>query len=459
VKPGQGGRRRRFRARGSESGFTLVELVVTISIMGIVAVALGAAFVVSAHDSIGISDRFGESQDAQIASANLATDVQSNAALATPSCTSGSPVIGFGYDDGTVASYCYGSGVLTREYSGSPAQSQALVKNGSAAPTLACVNPSGCAVGSKPTKVTITINETHGYNYSLSGSRRPYINGGANVPPPPAPYGLLAFSNGTVTLQGNNSFLTVHGPMIVDSTNPSSAVSIGGSGNSRRLSVYADSTETSPGYFGIRQGGGCSTCTSTNSYPYPWSSYTTSITDPFAGLAYPDEAPFRAAVPPQVYADGKNHGPGVYTATLNLSSDTTLASGVYILEAGMSVSNGNLDANSGVLLFNGCGLNSPTCAAGTGSMPVSFTGQSVVNITPLQTGPYQLLAIWQPAANTQPMTMAGRTSTSVLRGIVYAPGSTGLSIGSGSGNGTVQIWSVAGTAIALSGNGRAIVGQ
>jgi hypothetical protein len=149
----------------------------------------------------------------------------------------------------------------------------------------------------------------------------------------------------------------------------------------------------------------------------------------------------------------------VYRTQLNISSDTTFASGIYIFEAGMSITNGNIDtAPGGILLFNGCGTNSPTCVAGTGGA-IGFSGQSSVSFTPFQSGPYTLLALWQPPGNANGITFAGRTQTNVLRGIVYAPASTGLSIGSG--NGSIQIWCVAGTAITISGSAsvHAIIGQ
>ena len=88
------------RALG-EAGFTLAELIVCIAILGIISAALGAAFIVTAHDSIGVSTRFKESHDAQTASAYLATDVQSNAALTSTACGSGgTPVISFQRPDG-----------------------------------------------------------------------------------------------------------------------------------------------------------------------------------------------------------------------------------------------------------------------------------------------------------------------------------------------------------------------
>ena len=130
--------------RRDEAGFTLAEVVIAVTILGVVAAALAGAFLVTAHDSVGIAERFAASHDAQITSAYLATDVQSSTAVAAPSCSSGSGVIGFRYNDGSIASYCYGSGTLTRQYNGSPVANVPLIKKGGVAPTATCTNPSGC---------------------------------------------------------------------------------------------------------------------------------------------------------------------------------------------------------------------------------------------------------------------------------------------------------------------------
>ena len=79
-----------LRARRGEGGFTLAELVIAVAILGIVGAALGASFAVTAHDSVGIVERFATSHDAQITSAYLGTDVQSSVGITTPSCSSGS---------------------------------------------------------------------------------------------------------------------------------------------------------------------------------------------------------------------------------------------------------------------------------------------------------------------------------------------------------------------------------
>src|SRR5262249_13059679 len=129
------------RARRGEAGFTLAEVLVSVSILAVIAAAIGAAFVVTAHDSVGVSERFSQSHDAQIASAYLATDVQNATQIAPLTC--GANVISLAESNGTTASYWYGaqSGEqrLTRSIcsSGGVVQSAVvLVHNGGGSPTV-----------------------------------------------------------------------------------------------------------------------------------------------------------------------------------------------------------------------------------------------------------------------------------------------------------------------------------
>ena len=62
---------------GRDDGFTLVELLMSIAILGIIAFPLGNAVISYLHNTDATIGRLGESHDAQIAAAYVAQDVQS----------------------------------------------------------------------------------------------------------------------------------------------------------------------------------------------------------------------------------------------------------------------------------------------------------------------------------------------------------------------------------------------
>src|SRR4051794_18684928 len=132
------------RAPG-ERGFTLVELLITIAILGVITGTLAAVFITATRSTVGVAARYEESHDAQIASAYLATDVQSNDALTNTTCGSGGTnVVSFGYADGTVVTYAYGPAAgetrLTRRVcsGASVTSSVVLVLHAGPMPSVSC---------------------------------------------------------------------------------------------------------------------------------------------------------------------------------------------------------------------------------------------------------------------------------------------------------------------------------
>jgi prepilin-type N-terminal cleavage/methylation domain-containing protein len=442
------------QTRQGEGGFTLTELLVAITILGIIGGALAIAFVVSGHSTAETTQRFKESHDAQIASAYLATDVQSAKQITASTCGSPgalTPLVNFSYDGASsIASYLYGSDgseqQLRRRFcdtSGALVTDVAIVHFGGASPTASC-DGAACNPGTtpKPNKVKITVHENNpvngsdDYSYSLTGVRRSYAGAGD----PPGPGGLphllaLGGSGLELAIAGNGS-LTVNGDAIVNSTSKP-AVTRNGNG----VFGYGSLQIVSPGT--------CSGCPST---PMPRAN---PVPDPFAGLPLPDESG------QPVFTDGNPaHGPGVYRgAPLSFpNGSTTLASGTYIVESGFSFAGqANVDGSAGVLLFNGCGAHAPAGCANTGAF--SLTGQAVMTLNPLPgTSLYAQakLVLWQPRANTSVLTIAGQGAATSLNGVLYAPGASEIDLSSG--NGGLTIGYVVGSTISVSGNGSVGIG-
>jgi prepilin-type N-terminal cleavage/methylation domain-containing protein len=428
-----------IRARHSEAGFTLAELIVCIAILGIIGGALGAAFVVTAHDSIGISKRYKESHDAQIASAYLATDVQSSAALTSSTCGSlgGTPLINFQYgtDVGSpIATYSYRTGAkgtdgpesqLVRSFCGSPSADSILAHYAGSAPPAVTCDGAACNVGSapRPNVVKIKVTAPDGYAYSLSGARRSYAT--AATPPNPAPYGVLALGSGALILSGKST-MNVAGPLIVNSQIPGGAVNL--SGPLARLNSTL---------FQIVTPGSCTGCVG-RATPLP-TPRADVVPDPFLGLAYPDESSLA------LHSGSTYEGPGVYTQTLKISSPTTLADGTYVLEGGIDISKTDVTA-AHVLIFIGCGRNF-TVGCSPVAARFNMSGASSLNAAPMNSGPFAGLLIWQAREDTNPISITGSSKASLLDGIIYAPTTSNLAIGSQAS--TITVRSIVGTNISM----------
>jgi hypothetical protein len=138
----------------------------------------------------------------------------------------------------------------------------------------------------------------------------------------------------------------------------------------------------------------------------PVTSYDTPIPDPYAGLAPPPAGATQSG------CRGGHASPGVYPDTLAIGASTCeLDSGVYILEDGISVTTGSVTSGpGGVLLY----ITGGTFGTALGA---------VVNLSPMTTGPYAGLVLWQDEADTTPLAM-GNLALFTLNGTVYAPTAT-----------------------------------
>jgi prepilin-type N-terminal cleavage/methylation domain-containing protein len=197
------------RFRGDESGFTLVELIIGVAIVGLLMTAIASALIVSLRTTGVTNSRLAESHDVQISSSYLANDMQSSASIFVPNssatCASTpTELIRFNYYGGSLeASYSCGLATngetqVTRSFNGS---SQILAHfAGTARPLVTC-SPSPCS--SSADAITLKFTEASGFSYSLVGARRVYItSGGGSFPPPQPPLTLLATGSSPLYVQG-----------------------------------------------------------------------------------------------------------------------------------------------------------------------------------------------------------------------------------------------------------------
>ena len=455
---------RERRGETGEAGFTLAELLVVISILGIVTGVIGVAFIVSGQSAAETTQRLKESHDAQIASAYLATDVQSAQSLTNSTSAPATPLTGqanlvnFSYnarkfDRGRTTTaprttrrrWCAPS---VRAAGGLQAQAP-LVHFVGPAPDVTCPTTAAptaaCSPPATPNKVKIAFTESGSdhYTFAVSGARRRFA---ATLNPNSVPADLprllaLSASSGcgglALATTGNGSLTVNDGDVIVNSR---CQPAVQRSGNGVLAIPNGGMQIVSPG--------SCSGCAST---PTP---RLIPVPDPFLGLAIPDDS----GLP--VFTDGDpSHGPGVYrNVPLSFPNGTTVvAAGTYIVESGFSFSGqAVVDGRHGVLFFNGCGLNAPAGCANNGS--ISVTGQVSMQLNPTTTGPYKDtgLVLWQPLSNTSTITIAGNGAANSLNGVVYAPGASAVNLSSG--NGGLTIGYVVAPNISVSGNGAVTIG-
>lgn len=197
------------RRRGDDRGFTLVELIVTVTILGIIIIPISNFVLQYFQTYPQTENRISDSHDLQIATAYLSNDVASagvNTSDASPTgaqsvwttafpagyCgqSSGTTVLLLSWNTWTVASgtgnsgatssvaYVKRSGALHRVYcaSGTSTTSDVTIVHGLDSATASC--PGGC--GSSPSTVQLTLGISTGATDSaaitsvtLTGKRRP----------------------------------------------------------------------------------------------------------------------------------------------------------------------------------------------------------------------------------------------------------------------------------------------
>ena len=454
-------RRQVARRVSGDGGFTLVEVIIAVSLLGLVTGAGTASLLTATSAARSSSQSARESSDAQLISAFLVKDAAAaggtnpvtgvqdttlglfNVGLA--GCTPAGDVFlaDFRWIDRGVSphtnSASYALDTTTHELSRRACRDG--VSNGDlvlgtkiSTVSVGCF-PAGCPV--LPEVVTFTITETNSpqysataFTYSLTAQFRPQ----SQEPPSPLNSGsvpLLALGGGScpssgafLNVNGNAGLVVQLGGAVVNvaPTAPCKAMSISGSG-----SYSADSTS-------ILSPGACSGAACP-----PFLSYATPLANPLATRAVPPNAGACAATsgnPPLVAG---HYQPGVYKNAVTIGPGVTAIfdTGTYIFCNGLDIK-GTVIAPNVLFYFAG------------GSLSVNASAN--ITLGSQTSGTYADVSMWFGTAAA--VTINGGAGIDSYKGIIYAP----LAVVSITGGSNLQLGSVIAYAIDLGGNGFTTVG-
>lgn len=166
----------------TQSGFTLVELLVAVAVLGIVMFPLGVAISTGVRTTAAASQRFADAHGTQIAATYFAEDVASASTVvpndASPCGGGGPAVVTLRWSDdvspSSAASYAVrtvsGDRTLVRSLCrGGPPVATATIVHDLAAtdPSVVCTPSCNTA-----TSVTLTVTQASGNTFRLLGTRR-----------------------------------------------------------------------------------------------------------------------------------------------------------------------------------------------------------------------------------------------------------------------------------------------
>ncbi len=326
--------------------------------------------------------------------------------------------------------------LLRRQCVGGSLMSDSAV--GSSVQSVSVVCPPAGSCSGSPTSVTVTIAETPDaaglvYTYSLNAAFRTTLEGG----PPTVPSSVVALGGGTCTggiATGVNvagtAAMRVYGNVKVN------APDVAGSPGCKSMSLGTSAGNYTAGGTQILTGGSCavsgtSTCPS-------YSSYSPALADPYAGLA----APSTVGLTSRTGCPSGTAQPGVYASALTLSANCTFASGIYVLQNGLSITSGPTaitSAAGGVFLY---------LAGGT----FSATGGAAVNLAAMTSGSYAGVLMWRTGSAATPISNTGSLT---LNGALYAPNAQVQFAGSAV---ATKVTSIVSQSLALSGAATLAIG-
>lgn len=484
MRAGRGRRRickRQGRPLRAEDGFTLVELLIVLLIGPLILGAVAFAVITSINNDVGVSTRLTDSHDAQITAAVFVRDVQSASKVAgelsTPLCGGGTQILGLEWNPtpGTTdfVSYSVGSSVspppsppvvpqpwyaLYRNFCSSAATtvstvSHDIVGTGSVAVSFVCsaaypncsADASNLPISSvEVATVHVQVSERSGYQYGLTAAPRQAVASTGALPPGSVPPALLLLGSGPGVLACGGSGSSPFGVNGLAAVNSPSVGSITMAGNDTVTAGQFYTQDSGSGPSGPVQ---------------PASGYTSTTAQPYSsGPAFPD--PYSSLPDPSTSGLTKYTttsslpGPGIYQNLVTITGNVSITTGVYIFESGLTVEGppGATITGSGVLFFIGTPNASP-------SMPqtAAYTvmGNGSVNISPMTTGTYSGVVIFQSRTDSNALQVAGNGASSTYGGVIYAPGANVSTFGNGgtAGSGIIA------KSLSCGGNGGVLLGS
>jgi len=250
---------------------------------------------------------------------------------------------------------------------------------------------------------------------AVARGKQSTINNGILVLDPSVKDSLSIGGNGTVAITGSAN-------VIVDSNNPEGMIANGTGANIRATEFDLSGN---PGW--ATTGG-------------------SSITGPIKSGQDPTPDPLRFIPPPDpstmtvqttgnsnngVHYTSGNHtlDPGVYNGGISVGGQgsVTLNPGIYYMNGGgFNFSGSGTLIGSGVMIYNAPQGNSDT---------VSISGQGSITMSPMLTGPYKGILVWEDRTSATPISISGSNATLMsISGTFYAA-SAQLNV---TGNGTQQ---------------------
>ncbi len=225
---------------------------------------------------------------------------------------------------------------------------------------------------------------------------------------------LLAPSGTAMTLSGSTQVVAVNGGIMVDSASSMSVISSGSS------SITAPTLDLAGG---IKYTGTNPDNAAITNYDQP------AIPDPLATIAAPSSSGMPVESSSLVSVGGTKSvtlNPGIYNGGISMSgsSTITLNPGVYYINGGgINMSGSSSITGNGVLIYN------------TGGGTINLSGTGTISLSPMTTGLYAGITLFQDRADSSPATMSGASSVK-NSGTFYFPDAA-LTLSGGSGVGQV----------------------